>query len=379
MRRLDILVAGMDKITDKSAYYYDAFGRRGISVLIYSRDKTGFYARIRDRIATPVVLVPSGVVRDILKFCWLLIRLRPRQVELYQTHIISQLTYVLLLSILRIPFSAVCIGELYTWDRHRRIRQLVNTFTYRRAGLLVLTEQYMRRTLEEKMIASVEKTVFCHNRIPIPPPETCSSGTPEATVLFLNSFKPWRRLEILIEAAPLVLEQVPSAQFLLVGHTLGTAYMESTHGYTEGLMARVRELGLEEAVRFEPFTEDPEAYYRQAAVFALPADLIFCNFSLLEAMARCVPAVVSRTDGSELIIDDGEDGFIREQDPEAFAAALIELLTDEPRRERMGRAARSKIIERYSIHDTPDILLEGYAGHLGVRHGTSGGAAVARE
>ena len=54
--------------------------------------------------------------------------------------------------------------------------------------------------------------------------------------------------------------------------------------------------------------------------------------------------------GPREIITEGTDGIIiPERDPEVFGRAMLELLRDDQRRQELGRAARQKVEERYTL------------------------------
>jgi hypothetical protein len=69
-KRLDILVVGMDKITDKSCYIYDSFAEQGVNCLIYSRDKTGFHNEVKGRIKVDVKRGTSNCIRPTPYHCF---------------------------------------------------------------------------------------------------------------------------------------------------------------------------------------------------------------------------------------------------------------------------------------------------------------------
>ncbi len=66
-----------------------------------------------------------------------------------------------------------------------------------------------------------------------------------------------------------------------------------------------------------------------------------------EAMAMAKPVVSTRLGAEGLILDPGREVLL-EDDPEAFARAVLDLLSDAPRREAMGRAAREKVVRECS-------------------------------
>jgi glycosyltransferase involved in cell wall biosynthesis len=85
--------------------------------------------------------------------------------------------------------------------------------------------------------------------------------------------------------------------------------------------------------------------YGRAAVFVLPS--IFDPYPnvLREAMGHGLPCVGSDSGGIPEIIEAGETGLLAPVgEPEPLAAALIELLSDPVRVERMGRAAHARVL-----------------------------------
>ena len=65
--------------------------------------------------------------------------------------------------------------------------------------------------------------------------------------------------------------------------------------------------------------------------------------AVLEAMAAGLPVVSTRVGGIPDLIDDEVTGLlVAPGDPEALAAAITRLVTDEPLRLRLGAAARER-------------------------------------
>jgi phosphatidylinositol alpha-1,6-mannosyltransferase len=109
------------------------------------------------------------------------------------------------------------------------------------------------------------------------------------------------------------------------------------------LVSRVAELGLADCVRFEGVVSAVrlETLYRQAAVFAMPSSNEGFGLVFVEAMRAGTPCVAVRG-AAEEIIDDGVTGeIVAPDDDDALARALVRLLVDPVRRQRMGAAARA--------------------------------------
>jgi len=125
---------------------------------------------------------------------------------------------------------------------------------------------------------------------------------------------------------------------------------------------------------------DVIALYTQAAVFVCPS--VYEPFGIinLEAMACETPVVASAVGGIPEIVVPGETGllvpFVAEggdspepRDPDAFARALADavnaLVADPARRSAMGRAARERVLARFSWQSIAAQTLDFYRALLG--------------
>jgi N-acetyl-alpha-D-glucosaminyl L-malate synthase BshA len=107
-------------------------------------------------------------------------------------------------------------------------------------------------------------------------------------------------------------------------------------------------LGLAGRVAFLGERPDLGPLFSQADLFLLPSDQESFGLAALEALASGVPVVASRVGGLPEVVVDGRTGLlVPPHDPRALAAAVLELLDDEPRRTDMGRAAREDAVTRF--------------------------------
>ena len=109
-------------------------------------------------------------------------------------------------------------------------------------------------------------------------------------------------------------------------------------------------LGLGDRVGFIPFQRDTAAVYRSldVVVHASTQPEPFGR-TIVEAMACGRPVVVSNAGGAAELFDDGRDavGF-PPNDADALAAAILGLVDDPGRRERIGREARATAVARFA-------------------------------
>lgn len=149
---------------------------------------------------------------------------------------------------------------------------------------------------------------------------------------------PQKSLHDLIDAMPFVLQARPAARLLIFGDGPLRADLE----------ARSRRLELTEAVMFAGFSHDVAAAYAAIDVFVLPSRHEGLPICLLEVMAMGIPVVGTRVPGISELIENERTGLaVPYGDPQALAAAVLRLLSDESLCDRLRRAARTRIEQGY--------------------------------
>jgi glycosyltransferase involved in cell wall biosynthesis len=109
-----------------------------------------------------------------------------------------------------------------------------------------------------------------------------------------------------------------------------------------------------------PGSEMP-ALYAAADVVAVPSLIEATSISVLEAMATARPVIASNTGGLPALVMDGQTGSLVEpRDEPGLAAAICELLSDPTRRARMGRLARSRVLEKFTWDRIAALTLDAY-------------------
>ena len=167
----------------------------------------------------------------------------------------------------------------------------------------------------------------------------------EPAALSVGAVKARKGQHVALEAVALARQRVSNLHYAIAGNTHGSP------AYVERLKTRVAELGLNDYVHFLgqlPPYGALTAWYQHADVFILPSvnqgsSFEGLGFVFLEAGAAGAPAIGTLDCGAMEAILDGETGLLVPQDdPQATAAALVRILTDEDLRARMGRAARER-------------------------------------
>ncbi|MDJ0788665.1 MAG: glycosyltransferase [Myxococcota bacterium] len=140
--------------------------------------------------------------------------------------------------------------------------------------------------------------------------------------------------------------------------------------FAAGLRQRVAERGLADVVSFHDPVKDVPALMSRLSALVMPSRWEGFPNVLLEAMTSGLPSVVTPVGDVPSIIEPGETSLLVE-DPEdvpALTRALIELDEMGPEaRERMGRAARARVEERYRVEVVARQHLDLYRELLGRR------------
>jgi glycosyltransferase involved in cell wall biosynthesis len=121
------------------------------------------------------------------------------------------------------------------------------------------------------------------------------------------------------------------------------------------LEAYVRELGIEQAVRFLGFVSPVSHAFEDAAIAVVPSLGEGFGMVALEAMERARPVIASAVGGLPEIVADGETGLVVPAgDAGALAEAIVALARDLPRAEAMGAAGRERALREF----TPERCVE---------------------
>lgn len=127
------------------------------------------------------------------------------------------------------------------------------------------------------------------------------------------------------------------------------------------LEARAERLGIKELVHFVGFVSNPESFLMDMDIFALPSLHEGIPMVLLEAFAAGVPVVASAVGGIPDMIGDSDAAYlVPSSSPEAWAAALTELIADREKARMMGKQGRRLVEEHFSIESVVKRYIEVY-------------------
>jgi glycosyltransferase involved in cell wall biosynthesis len=154
---------------------------------------------------------------------------------------------------------------------------------------------------------------------------------------------PDKGLDVLIDAAALLVRHIPDVRVVIAGHV--------QHGYEDyarALRQRVDRLGLNDVVDFAGRVANPESLWASAEVYVQPSRAEPFGLGLLEAMAAGTPVVATAVDGMVEVIKNGRNGLLVEpENASALAGAIERVLTDPPLRTSLVRGGRVAVSSHF--------------------------------
>jgi phosphatidylinositol alpha-mannosyltransferase len=181
-------------------------------------------------------------------------------------------------------------------------------------------------------------------------PERFQTGGRNGNVVFIGRNERRKGLEVLLRAWPEVASKTEGRLRVVGADPLSVRWLARRQGFS---LERVDLLG--------GLSEDElTAELKSAALLAAPA-LGGESFGMVltRAFATGTPAVASDIEGYAAVADEASAVLVPPGDAQAVARALVDLLTDEPRRAALGEGAR-KVAERYSWDSIARRLVEIY-------------------
>jgi glycosyltransferase involved in cell wall biosynthesis len=239
------------------------------------------------------------------------------------------------------------------WRRTRRqaFSRLFRA-TYRRCDRVIAPSHYVAHDLLTRPGIRVPKDRLCviENGVDVDHEErlvryadgggsSAEWGTGSPRICVVANFFPIKGHEFLIRAVPAVLAAHPQTRFVLAGDgEIRTA-----------MIGLADQLGVGGNVTFPGEIADSLELMRASDLVVIPSISEGLPISLVEAMAlgRCV--VTTGVGGIPEVVEDGVSArVVPARDPEALAAAMLELLGDNALARQLGARAQLVAAERFS-------------------------------
>lgn len=167
-------------------------------------------------------------------------------------------------------------------------------------------------------------------------------------ILFIGRLTWAKGADTLVHAVPVILREVPNAKLVLIGK-----------GKQEGMIKYlVEHLGIQDKVilKFEYVSEkDRLLYYAASDLVVIPSKYEPFGIVCTEAMSMGKPVIVGATGTSglrEQVVSWGPNrcgAHVNPYDPYDIAKFTIEFLKDENLRKELGKNARKRVLEEFTL------------------------------
>ena len=212
-------------------------------------------------------------------------------------------------------------NSILTTRREADLLGDLDEFT-RRARVRIITNGVDLDYFQPQSTISVVSKIIRH-------PITAARDTKPVRLVFIGAMDYFANVEavqwFVAEIFPLIRQQEPSAEFLIVG---------------SNPTAEVRKLAQQPGVRVTGTVEDIRPYLREATACVVPLRIARgVQNKLLEAMA-CGKAIIATTEAAAGLRVAHQEQLLLADSPADFAAAVIEAIRDENLRDSLGWKAR---------------------------------------
>lgn len=249
-----------------------------------------------------------------------------------------------------VPYSVVWVHNCGDTEPRGRVREVADRLLDRRTTAYFGVARTQLDYMVDELRYPREKITIVYNGVDPAGFETSDDRSAVAelgisetdcVVGILAAMRPEKDHIGFLRAARIVADRVPSAKFLIVGDGPMRGEIEST----------AAELGLTDQVILAGSRSDVPEVLRAMDVVVLSSYSVECfPMALLEAMAAGRPAVCTAVGGVPEIVEEGVTGYlVPPHDPQQLADRLVDVLTDQALRARLGAAARTRVESEFSL------------------------------
>ena len=247
----------------------------------------------------------------------------------------------------------IFVAHEHTWSyQGKPYRKFLdrNLIARRADAFVAVSREDQRRMVTVERIPE-QKTRFIPNGIPAArPPDPAHDVRAELgidrgapVVGAIATLRPQKAIDVLLRAVARARERAPAVRLVVAG------------GAEDPVEERrlgdlIAELGIGQAVSMLGPRRDVPELLAAFDIATISSDFEGSPLSLLEYMQAAKPVVAPRVGGVPDVLEEGVTGLlVAPRDPEALAAAIVELIEDPQRAARMGEAGRERQAREFSL------------------------------
>jgi glycosyltransferase involved in cell wall biosynthesis len=232
-------------------------------------------------------------------------------------------------------------------ERHSLIANLYSFFVARlneyvlarHFDQLIAVSSDIRKSLLARQGFDPERVSVIHNGIELNDLRAACSRGSELVVGSCGRLVAVKDFSLFVEIAKAAVKQKAPLRFELAGEGPERLHLEDL----------AVKYGLGAYVRFRGHLDNMASFYRDLGMYMNTSVHEGIPLSILEAMSWKLPVVAPKVGGLTEIISDGVDGFLVDgRDPLIYAERCMKIQKDPKLRQRLGNAAREKIVRYFS-------------------------------
>jgi len=166
-------------------------------------------------------------------------------------------------------------------------------------------------------------------------------NTPQKYILSFRSLGPLYRINIIIEAFAILIQEIEDVDLVVGGDG----------PLREELENLTRNLGIEDRVTFTGFidADQKRTLFSNAQLYVQCPESDGVSLAMMEAMSSGLPLVSSNVGETSVLVQSEENGFLVDNpSPENLAKAMLQILNDEAMRTRMSQKSRILAMEKHN-------------------------------
>lgn len=249
--------------------------------------------------------------------------------------------YVLLAKMLALRVICVERGDLFYLrkDGYDTITRFSMRLCYRYSDLIWYREVYMKEVLYEMGYAN--KLFFLHNAVETKRNDTVnylSFEDRDIDFLWVNRITPERRSDWFVS--------ILSTKLFKNTCNVIAGFLEDTPYHADQVYIMNN---CPDNLQLQSFVDNPSTLYKRARFFVFPAEFVFANNSLLEAMSYGVVPLIVNKPGFELLVEDGVTGYVSAYSEDKFKVIMEKAIAlDATTFQQMSKAAKKHVDSAFS-------------------------------
>ena len=308
------------------------------------------------------VLKYPKLIRHIIYFFKLLRKARKADIVYAQDPVSVGLPAILAAKIAGKRFFLKVVGD-YAWEQGTQrfgVKDSLNNFVVKSdypfmVKILRYVERLVARKAEKIIVPSnylkgiVEKWGITENKIEVIHNAFVKPEIPESkedlrkklnwdfpVIISVGRLVPWKNFDVLIDAASVVLKNIPDAKFFIIGDGPERGILEKKI-VGEKLSESVSLLG-------HMPQKDLYKYIKAADIFALISSYEGFSHLLIEAMSLGAPIVTTAVGGNVEVIKDKKNGiFVPKGYIKEISKAIVEILHNKSLADSLSKEAKSSV------------------------------------